>query len=275
MSCKDSQVVTKREVFYMDTQLFRHQRTVDAALEALAETFVVPRDYLGVYAAPRGLAFGRLQVSTEGNILDYARVSLILKIAEENTEILNGPRLVLIVEKEAVFNALLQAHSTMQAKLPPLLIITGKGYPCLATLRFVNWLQGCLADAKFYVLVDYDPYGFDIALQYRLGSKLQADRPRTCCPRLEFLGIRRIQLEKYPPRMSLDGSRHEMNARDRKTLQRVAHKSKEAGWADLHHACQELSAAGFCTEIEAIYEHDSSRLAEYIATELSPPNQPL
>jgi DNA topoisomerase VI subunit A len=63
---------------------------------------------------------------------------------------------IVIVEKEAVFCSLKKLASNN------LLLITGKGYPSKSLIAF----SARLKSKKFYLLVDWDPYGMDIALNY-------------------------------------------------------------------------------------------------------------
>jgi len=51
------------------------------------------------------------------------------------------------------------------------LLVTGKGYPCLATREFLVALLRQF-DLSFYGLFDYDPYGIEIYSVYKYGSKV-------------------------------------------------------------------------------------------------------
>ena len=73
---------------------------------------------------------------------------------------------VLIVEKEAVFNNLLfQLPAYLQENM---LIVTGKGFPSHSLINLLSKFQD---STKFLMLVDWDPYGLEIAYCYqqRLG----------------------------------------------------------------------------------------------------------
>ena len=63
---------------------------------------------------------------------------------------------IIIVEKEAVFCSLTKLASKN------LLLVTGKGYPSKSLISFSTRLKS----KKFFLLVDWDPYGMDIALNY-------------------------------------------------------------------------------------------------------------
>ncbi|KAJ3375385.1 hypothetical protein GGF31_004503 [Allomyces arbusculus] len=58
LAAPSPRVMTKRDVYYQDPALFGTQRVSDAAIEMLMSTLGVPRDALGIVAAPRGQAHG-------------------------------------------------------------------------------------------------------------------------------------------------------------------------------------------------------------------------
>ena len=265
---KGEGTMTKRDVYYMDTQLFGNQLSVDSTLNILATSFRVPRDELGIVSAPKGLAFGDLVIDEEGGgILDFGHRPVFAKTSGVIT-MLQTPKIVLIVEKEAVFNTLCQLYPTLRQHLPSLLLVTGRGYPCMSSLRFVNLLSRN-TNARILVLVDYDPYGLNIALQYHCGFKLTADRDSTCCSNLEFLGVTLKDLDYFSDQSIPDKSRSMLNTRGGKILKMVMAKAKHTGWNSIVQAAEDMEAAGFCTEIESIYQHDSTRLLSYIISKIN------
>jgi DNA topoisomerase VI subunit A len=267
MMTKGEGTMTKRDVYYMDTQLFGNQLSVDSTLNILATSFGVPRDALGIVSAPKGLAFGDLIIDEEGSILDFGHRPVFAKTSGAII-MLHTPQIVLIVEKEAVFNTLCQLYPTLRQHLPSLLLITGRGYPCMSSLRFVNLLSRN-TNARILALVDYDPYGLNIALQYYCGSKLIADRESTCCPNLEFLGVTLKDLDYFSDQLIPDKSRSRLNTRGSKILKMVMAKADHTGWTSVVQAAEDMEAAGFCTEIESIYQHDSTRLLSYIISKIN------
>lgn len=166
---KDGKRVTKREVFYQFESLFKTQATLDDALDRVARTLAVPRRELRIDAAGKGLYFG--SISLQGDVacqtIEKART-----IPTDTFEIERAEGFVLVVEKEAIFQRILEDYQDhLQASLGPFIVITGKGYPCMATRRLVAVL-GERWKLPVMVLVDFDPYGFEIALQYKIGSKV-------------------------------------------------------------------------------------------------------
>lgn len=68
---------------------------------------------------------------------------------------------VIIIEKEAVFNNLV--HQMPLANQKNVLFVTGKGFPSHSLI----YLLQQFIEAKFLMLVDWDPYGLEIAFYYR------------------------------------------------------------------------------------------------------------
>ena len=76
---------------------------------------------------------------------------------------------ILIVEKETAFQ-----HLTTSGCLRRTVLVTGKGYPDVATRLFVRALLKSQPSLRVFALVDADPHGIDIAAVYKFGSKAMA-----------------------------------------------------------------------------------------------------
>ncbi|KAJ9119639.1 hypothetical protein QFC22_003348 [Naganishia vaughanmartiniae] len=171
-------IVTKRDIYYKDVNLFGKQSVVDAV------------------ASPKGL------VASSGLILlmkndERKTVSATPTIIPSNGEIIEiqsvaPPRWALVIEKEATFTTLCKSGILADEELESGLLITvsrifmasvgvmltfsstshkGKGYPDLATLHFLKLLSESFPDCLIGILVDADPHGLDILSVYRYGSK--------------------------------------------------------------------------------------------------------
>lgn len=107
---------------------------------------------------------------------------------------------VLIVEKEAVFQTLCRLRLTTSPSLPGHgLIITGKGYPDIATRHLVKTLSDALPlSAPVLALVDGDPYGIDILSVYKYGSRsLQHESTKLAAGRIKWLGLWSTELDDF------------------------------------------------------------------------------
>ncbi|CEQ39630.1 SPOSA6832_01179 [Sporobolomyces salmonicolor] len=190
---KSRTVSTKRDIYYRDVALFVKQQTVDSIVEDLAATLQVRRSDLNIVAASKGLFSGALKIfmADETELVGSIQGTLIppdQAIERIESEDLNW---VLVVEKEAVFRTLISAGLTSNEELGDGVVLTGKGYPDLATRELVKRLADDLPSCIFllvrvdlpthhplllhrsiplFFLVDSDPHGLEILSTYVLGS---------------------------------------------------------------------------------------------------------
>ncbi|GAA5923857.1 hypothetical protein JCM1841_001415 [Sporobolomyces salmonicolor] len=169
---KSRTVSTKRDIYYRDVALFVKQQTVDSIVEDLAATLQVRRSDLNIVAASKGLFSGALKIfmADETELVGSIQGTLIppdQAIERIESEDLNW---VLVVEKEAVFRTLISAGLTSNEELGDGVVLTGKGYPDLATRELVKRLADDLPSIPLFFLVDSDPHGLEILSTYVLGS---------------------------------------------------------------------------------------------------------
>ncbi|RKP03971.1 hypothetical protein CXG81DRAFT_23384 [Caulochytrium protostelioides] len=227
-------IATKRDLYYRDVGLFRNQATVDNALEDIAASLGVRRGCLHVVAASRGLIAGAvvyvLRSGERVTVSEHdSEQGAMLPPPETIAEILPPPleTFVLIVEKEATFRSLLKLG--FHHRFGPCILMTGRGYPDVATRAFVKRLAGVMrrqtiepklgpylakdgsddsiaalppssaplpnaspaSRLPLYVLTDNDPHGIDIFLCYSRGSRSMAfDAASLACPDVQWLGLR-------------------------------------------------------------------------------------
>ncbi|KAF9010696.1 Spo11/DNA topoisomerase VI subunit A [Cyathus striatus] len=161
--------VTKRDMYYRDVPLFKSQKAVDTLVDDIAATFQLERSDLNIRATSKGLISGSgftihlisgeciQTMNTEGTLIPVGEDVRSFSIDEDISW-------VLVVEKEAVFQTLIQMKVVDHPLMPGRgLLITGKGYPDIATRHLVKSLTDALPRTiPIMVLVDADPYGLDI-----------------------------------------------------------------------------------------------------------------
>ena len=164
---------TKRDIYYQMFVEFTSQTEVDRLVSVAVSMLQVPRLMLGVMATSKGLVVGDLiYTNTEGVIVDCNLAvggDTIPQDVTSITNIVTQARLVLVVEKDAVFQRLLEEGILTSPALPPLIMVTGKGVPDLATRQLLRLLH-LRATLPVLLLTDCDPYGLDIMLMYKFGS---------------------------------------------------------------------------------------------------------
>jgi meiotic recombination protein SPO11 len=189
-------VVTNRDIYYRDVALFESQRKVNGIVDSVCRALDVDRVSLNVVAAAKGLVHGNLKLSTSAG--DVVRISRrdgpvlipsahdleFARICDEDV------RFVLIVEKEAVFNELCN-------NIANAVLITGKGYPDIATRRLVSCLARSHPQTPFLAMVDSDPHGIRILGVYRFGSNRTPNQnSNLVCPELRHLGVSLLDYEQ-------------------------------------------------------------------------------
>ncbi|CAO1626752.1 unnamed protein product [Jaminaea pallidilutea] len=299
------QQVTKRDLYYKAPQLFRRQVVVDHLLDKVVRGMGVSRSATGIVASVKGLfavgrgcnmTFRKLLREQYGEGSDHPlsgaeevccaieahSVTLVPSI-DHLLHIDTIAKWVLIVEKEAVFKTIVDSKflgdnrdvltigkslGARFSSLGPGVIVTGKGYPDLATKDFLARLADEHPHLRFFALVDGDPFGLDIfnhfalCLQDKDATTLQQERTwlsqnsspscSTCSQtphKLELLGIGKKDVAEswLDPGDALPlGSADLCKARS--LLEGPCRTSNET----VRHGMQHLVTAGVKYEIEAI-----------------------
>ncbi|KAL4812810.1 Spo11/DNA topoisomerase VI subunit A [Aspergillus spinulosporus] len=198
--------VSIRDIYYNDPELFESQRVVGRFVDDLALTIGVERADLNVEAAAKGLVAGYYQVITTRDEVIDARGStedfLIPRVQDIADLDISDVNWILIIEKEAVFRRLVRNNFHNQTAAGKGILITGKGYPDLATRSFARRLfqstfpRSTLTQAPtFYILVDGDPDGMAIMSTYKYGSMAHTQgNERLNLPCLQWLGLRMSEI---------------------------------------------------------------------------------
>ncbi|KAI0371147.1 DNA topoisomerase IV, alpha subunit [Pilatotrama ljubarskyi] len=193
----DDVPTTKRDIYYKDVHLYGSQSTVDRLVDDLAATFQLGRSDLNVRASSKGLICGTGLIihlrSGEAVELSDSESSLVPHSEDiERFETSGDLAWVLIVEKEAVFQTLCRLRLGTCHSLPGRgLVITGKGYPDVATRQLVQTLSANLPESiPILALVDGDAYGIDILSVYKYGStSMRHEREHLAAVRVQWLGL--------------------------------------------------------------------------------------
>ncbi|KAF9462276.1 Spo11/DNA topoisomerase VI subunit A [Collybia nuda] len=192
--------VTKRDIYYKDVPLFKKQRVVDDLVDDVAATFGLGRSDLNIRATSKGLVCGSgLTICLQsGEVLHGSLIPVGEDI--ETFRLDEDVTWVLIVEKDAVFQTLCRLNLVNNHSLPGRgIIITGKGYPDVATRHLVKSLADALPmRIPIVALVDGDPHGLDILSVYKYGSqRLRHESNKLAAMRVKWLGLWASELERF------------------------------------------------------------------------------
>ncbi|KJA20085.1 hypothetical protein HYPSUDRAFT_839020 [Hypholoma sublateritium FD-334 SS-4] len=196
--------MTKRDIYYRDVSLFKTQKVVDSLVDDIAATFMLERSDLNIRSSSKGLICGSgLSITLlSGEVICCNDTEGSLIPAGEDVEAFSVDDTVawvLLVEKEAVFQTLCRLQICTNKSLPgPGILITGKGYPDVATRHIVKSLSDALPRRiPVMALVDGDPYGLDILSVYKYGSRgMQHENDKLAARRIKWLGIWASELER-------------------------------------------------------------------------------
>ena len=179
--------------------MFGRQSHVDRYVDDIAFALGVSRSALNVTAAAKGLVAGALTFCRrDGSMFDAANDKegiLVPNLQEILSVDLATAKWVLVIEKEATFRAIAAPRFWEDSAIHGV-IITGKGYPDLATRALLHYLsvpspQNNFATLPVWGLVDFDPDGLAILSTYKYGSIAMAhENGDLCAPRLGWLGLR-------------------------------------------------------------------------------------
>nr|CAH7730198.1 unnamed protein product [Callosobruchus chinensis] len=181
--------LTKRELYYQLKDMINGQGIVDRAINLVSCVLNVGRWALNIIAQ-KGLIFGNLKIMLSSGETINCNVpgTLIPQDISDIVEVHSDAYFILVVEKEAIFQKLLEED--IPNKLTrPFIMITGKGFPDLNTQLFLRKLW-IIMSIPVFILVDADPHGINIMLNYRFGSVANAHvSHHLAVPKARWLGL--------------------------------------------------------------------------------------
>ncbi|KAI2629197.1 DNA topoisomerase IV, alpha subunit [Hypomontagnella submonticulosa] len=203
-------VITKRNIYYQNPDLFGNQQYVDNLVDDIAFTFGVGRDALSVVAAFKGLIAGSAILTVDDDSTLDCRSDnngILLPHAEVIHQIdIRGTKWVLVIEKEATFRGLAASRYFERSLAGAGILITGKGYPDLVTRQFLHLFHASFPQVPIYAVVDFDPSGIAIMLTYKHGSRSLRHEENVTVPSLIWLGPKSCDLIGHVQRDDLSRS---------------------------------------------------------------------
>ncbi|KAI7777748.1 hypothetical protein LA080_003095 [Diaporthe eres] len=222
-------LISKRNIYYQDPDLFKSQSNVDELVDDLAFTLGVGRNALHIVcilflnrrrfvtdndqvAASKGLLTGPLRLTMKDDTVvacsfDQDPGETIPPINTVRKIDIGETRWVLVIEKEATFRTLAASQYWRHCIHGQGTMITGKGYADLATLEFLNLIHSARPLLPILGVFDCDPHGIEIMRTYKYGSQRLSHEENTRVPGLQWLGVKIDDiLRANPPAVEEDGS---------------------------------------------------------------------
>ena len=198
---KTKRHATKRDVYYMKTQLYGDQRNTNTAVDDIACTLRVPRCLLNIGSTCKGIVAGPLKYKLRSaggdvisvNVSDYQLGHTIP--TEAAFDFFTSASFVLIIEKDCCMSRLIEDKTCEKLNC---VLATGRGFPCIGTRFFLRRLQSEVR-IPFFILTDADPFGINIALVYAMGSvALSHENKFLAIPSLEWIGLSPLEFSNLP-----------------------------------------------------------------------------
>lgn len=178
---------TKRELYYRDVELYKNQESVNRAVNTLCAMLNVQEFELGVISSSKGLIAGDLIINIGGERIDCATSRAVPSNPSAITSFESNAAYVLILEKDTVFQRLINddIFSRINEKI---ILITAKGYPDVNTRTLLKKMSTELRK-PMYILVDADPHGIEIMCTYKYGSLMKVhNSEHLAVPSIEWIG---------------------------------------------------------------------------------------
>ncbi|TGO47738.1 hypothetical protein BCON_0265g00110 [Botryotinia convoluta] len=188
-------IITKRDIYYRDPELFTKQAIVDRFVDDIACTLGLKRDALNVMAAAKGLVAGWFVMKRRNqSVMDYSSAAdsqLVPWVKEIEEMDLSQVKWILVIEKEATFRTLAEKRYWEYSTAGRGILLTAKGYPDIQSRQFLHYLVKHYPIIPIYALVDFDPDGIGIMSTYKHGSvALAHENKNLSVPSMRWLGLR-------------------------------------------------------------------------------------
>ncbi|XP_072489561.1 meiotic recombination protein SPO11 isoform X2 [Notamacropus eugenii] len=185
---------TKRDIYYTDIQLFGNQSAVDNIINDISCMLKVPRRNLHILSTSKGLIAGNLSYIEEDGTKVNCTCGSTAVAVPSNIQGIRNAKFLLIVEKDATFQRLLDDNFCN--KLSPCIIVTGKGVPDLNTRLLIKKLWDTFY-LPIFTLVDADPHGIEIMCIYKYGSlSMSFEAHNLTVPTIRWLGLLPSDIER-------------------------------------------------------------------------------
>ncbi|KAI5138796.1 meiotic recombination protein SPO11 [Nematocida ausubeli] len=185
--CKE---ITIREIFYRCKRVFKNQNHTVRVIDYIKIRLKIEISL--IVPSYKGLVHGIFSLKIQEKVVQMENTSIIPRIQKE-TKIFTKASAIIVVEKEAVFNDIIQ-DTTYKNRMEEIIIVTGKGYPCTNTLKFLSIARSI----RIFGLFDCDPHGLSIYAVYKYGSKRN---PHLKVPSMERIGIHLYEIPVTPETM--------------------------------------------------------------------------
>ncbi|CAH0476537.1 unnamed protein product [Peronospora belbahrii] len=188
----ENKTATQRDVYYLHP-FFKGQSEADEAILDAGSILGVPRGCMNIVGATKGFFTGNLSILRDGQWRHFSsgeEVSITQELLQlKPCEMQSNAKCIIVIEKDGIFNRLREDRFF---EAIPSILITGRGFPDLATRMFVSLLSRVFGIPVFG-LCDCNPFGLSIMLTYKLGSARMPLESLQCAIDIKWIGLRPSQ----------------------------------------------------------------------------------
>eukprot|EP01080_Neovahlkampfia_damariscottae_P004319 gene4319-7675_t len=165
------QKITQRDLYYNLVSEFKSQNELNSTVLDICSIFECSRESLGIFATSKGFIAGNILWNEGKGWINGKEIGIpgipIPGILPKELEIKTDARFIIVIEKDGVFKRLLEDEIFNTI---PCIIITGCGFPDLATRMIVKRLNDQYNHIPIIGIFDYNPFGVSILYSYMYGS---------------------------------------------------------------------------------------------------------
>ena len=276
---RQGKTVTQREMYYCasakEPLLFSKVAHVLDSIKNIASLLRVNRGTLNITCSSKGLVAGLVSLRNDATqtFVDCSKLEGSgfsipgdLKAIESVSIDASTCDFILVVEKDAVFNKLLQEKIWERY---PCAIVTAKGFPDLPTRAFLHRLasSGVRDTCTIFVLVDWNPAGLWIYSTYVTGGASNVNEStRYAIPNTVFLGVSHDDILAAGKVLTAKHTKKE--ARD---IENILRKKRGPLYSIFKTELEQMHALGRKCEIEGLYasnESDEYVFSEFLAAKV-------
>ncbi|OQS06475.1 hypothetical protein THRCLA_01487 [Thraustotheca clavata] len=255
--------ITQRELYYINP-FFSNQQEADECILDVAGLLCVPRECLNIVGAVKGYFNGCITYQERSGQWTDCRLDGptgrpitqdILRLRDD--QITSDAQYIIVIEKDGIFNRL--GEDQFFHNIPSILV-TGRGFPDLATRVFVKKLS-----ERFQIpvlcLCDCNPFGLSILLSYKFGSARMPIDSICYAVDAKWIGLRPLEamLLELPDVAKKPFSKHD-KSRLQWLLQHPYLKIDSAYHAEVEHWTQ----YAYKIELEALHTKGFGYITQYL-----------
>ncbi|CAB3409911.1 unnamed protein product [Caenorhabditis bovis] len=194
---KSNKKSTKREMYYQFKELYETQRNIDRSIQQICELLGETRYNLNILSCGKGIMRGTISfVTNDASFIDARTQTVLIEESLLNMRTISEAEFILVVEKEAAFQKLLDENFFIF--FPRSILLTAKGYPDICSRNVLRHLVDTIKIPVFG-LFDADAYGIEIYLTYKYGSILESSECRDAfIPQIQWVGVFPSDCNKFP-----------------------------------------------------------------------------